>query len=473
MQPMSAGDAQAFWMAPIIPNDQFVVFGFSADSANDGVQPDGVGPDGVGLEGIATWVRRRAEGVDDLRLRVKPVPGDLDRPYWVQAPVDDDQIRLHRTATEWTQCLHVLGEQMADQLDATRHAWRAHIFGPVTDVMVAGRRHTAVVVALQISHALGDGRRTAGIARELFGPDFRTEAHPRTGHGAARPRAMPAPVFTAVRGAARLPIELAAMLALGVRAFRLERTAAPRPAGGVALTALNRPPGRDRLLRTVTVDRDRLRVCGHSVTVGALLAISMALPEYLGGVEGRCAVELTIARKPQPNVRNNFRNAGVDLHVAEPDLRTRAGLIATEIDTVRRDGDDAARRASRRATAATPAPLQRWGIGKFDPTLRPERVTGVTVVSSVYRGAADLTLDGRTVLMTAGFPALSPAQGLTHGVHGIGDTVTISLTTSTAVCPDIDRYVDILESAIARITAENADCGPDHVRSGASSSAPG
>ncbi|MGW9264217.1 WS/DGAT domain-containing protein, partial [Gordonia terrae] len=75
-------------------------------------------------------------------------------------------------------------------------------------------------------------------------------------------------------------------------------------------------------------------------------------------------------------------------------------------------------------------------------------VTGVSVVSSVNRGAADLHLDGGEILFTTGFPALSPAQGLTHGVHGIGDRIAISVTTSPDVMDDVDRYVELLARAV-------------------------
>ncbi|NED70514.1 WSD1 family O-acyltransferase, partial [Streptomyces sp. SID10244] len=81
----------------------------------------------------------------------------------------------------------------------------------------------------------------------------------------------------------------------------------------------------------------------------------------------------------------------------------------------------------------------------------PEKVTGVTVVSSVYRGAADLTLGGGPVRFTTGFPALSPAQGLTHGVHGIGNAIAISVTTSPEVMPDVERYVELLTDALALV----------------------
>ncbi len=86
------------------------------------------------------------------------------------------------------------------------------------------------------------------------------------------------------------------------------------------------------------------------------------------------------------------------------------------------------------------------GIRAFDLDTRPETVTGVTVVSSVDRGAADVDLDGGEILFTTGFPALSPVQGLTHGVHGIGDRVAVSVTTSPEIMPDVDRYMDLLRA---------------------------
>jgi len=75
---------------------------------------------------------------------------------------------------------------------------------------------------------------------------------------------------------------------------------------------------------------------------------------------------------------------------------------------------------------------------------------GNTVVSSVNRGPADLTFGGRPVVMTAGYPALSPMMGLTHGVHGIGDTIAISVHTAESALADIGEYVDRLSAALAR-----------------------
>lgn len=88
------------------------------------------------------------------------------------------------------------------------------------------------------------------------------------------------------------------------------------------------------------------------------------------------------------------------------------------------------------------------GVANFDPDARPERVTGNTVVSSVHRGAKDLRFGAAPVLLTAGFPALSPAMGLTHGVHGIGDTVVISVHAAESAVEDIEVYLRLLDAAL-------------------------
>jgi hypothetical protein len=106
-------------------------------------------------------------------------------------------------------------------------------------------------------------------------------------------------------------------------------------------------------------------------------------------------------------------------------------------------------RAASAAFAATPAPLLRWGTGKFDPAARIGAVSGNTVVSSVARGAADLSFGEAPVLFTAGYPALSPMMSVNHGVHGIGEHVALSVH-ADPINVDVDDYVDRLSVAIGR-----------------------
>lgn len=39
-------------------------------------------------------------------------------------------------------------------------------------------------------------------------------------------------------------------------------------------------------------------------------------------------------------------------------------------------------------------------------------------------------------------------MGLTHGVHGIGDTVAISVHAASSALPDVENYLRLLDAAL-------------------------
>ena len=144
---------------------------------------------------------------------------------------------------------------------------------------------------------------------------------------------------------------------------------------------------------------------------------------------------------------NHFANVAVGLLPESAIEDLRAERIAADLANGRRRSRI---RPRARPTGRSPRCPRRCCVGayrQFDPDARPTEVAGNTVVSSVHRGAADLSFggaggaDGR-------YPALSPVMGLTHGVHGIGDTVAISVHAAESAVPDIDAYVRLLDEAL-------------------------
>jgi hypothetical protein len=214
------------------------------------------------------------------------------------------------------------------------------------------------------------------------------------------------------------------------------------------LLSINRRPRATPVLRTLVLRRDQL--ANPTVTIGALVVIAEALAGYLterGEDTSRLAAEVTMAGSQDASSHNNFRNVGIRLH---PDLdRTRrAELIAAELAAQRLRGEHPAMRASAAASAAIPAWLLRWGVRQFDAGVRSATVIGNTVVSSVNRGPADLSFGGSPVLLAAGWSGLSPMMSLTHGVHGLGDTVALSVHADPDNV-DVDDYVDRLRAALS------------------------
>ena len=398
-------------MADKVPDDDFLLYAFAGVA--DPMEP------------VLEQLRRRASVCHDLRLRIAD-DNPLRYPAWISGPIAPSQFVVHQ-GLDWSSCLDAVVALGEHQLDAAEALWRLHVFAPVTDVPRS--EGPATVAVLQISHALADGTRTAELAGWLFG----------------RPAPL-APIRSPRRGSLLLrSVDAARSHRQLVRDVDTGVLPAPSPTRGPLLT--NSAPEGRRRVRTVL--RDRSALSGGTVTVSALVAISTALVGYLrarGQDPAELMAEIPMAHTGVRDAHNYFRNIGVGLHPDRPPGE-RAALIAAELAAGRLRGEHPAAVASRRSFAAVPAPLLRWGVGKFDETARASAVSGHTVVSSVNRGAADLHFGGAPVLFTAGYPSLSPMMGLIHGVHGLGGTVAISVHAADSA-GDIDDYVARLEHAL-------------------------
>ena len=414
---MTAADAQMFWMSAAIPSDQLVLYAFEGSPGD---------PDAAVAE-----LLRRAQACDELRLRVVEA-GAWRYPRWHHGVVSADQFALHRAGAggvDWQGCLDAAARLRYDQLDLRRMTWRAHVFPQVLGV--PGCTGVGSVVVVQMGHAFADGSRGTALAAALLG-----RQEPVSVPVAGRRGFLPARGVAAARAHRMLVRDTKAGLM-------------PPPAPGCPVLSINQRPRATPVVRTLALRRDQL--ANPTVTIGVLVAISEALAGYLAGRgedTSALGAEVTMAGQQDPGAHNNFRNVGIRLH-PEVDRARRAELIGAELAAQRRRGQHPAMRASAAASAATPAALLRWGVRQFDPEVRSETVTGNTVVSSVNRGPADLSFGGCAVLLAAGFSALSPMMSLTHGVHGLGDTITISVH-ADPVNVDVDDYLDRLRVAVGR-----------------------
>lgn len=444
---MSPRDALMYWIGDKIPNDQFLLYAFT--------------PGAVDPKTLREKVSQRSAVIEDLCLRVRDVPWNLDYPYWVTRTFGDDQFIVHElTDPDWTRCREATAAIVASALDIRIAPWRLHVFPDVRDVPGCDGV-PALVAILQVSHALADGRRAAAIARELFGPGEPGGPRPAPDPGHVGPVSL-------ARAVMRTPFQLGQLVARSYDAFRAYKESValtargelPPPQPGRALTALNTAPGTRHDVRMIVLPLADLRG-GHTVTVKALTAISVALSRYLaaGGsaVPETLGAEVTVASPGEAQSRNHFHNVGVDLFPHEPDLRVRAEKIARALDERRARAVHPTTLRQGRPLDVTPALLVWFGINSHDPADTPATVSGNTVVTSVHRGAADLRFAGADVRFTAGFPALSPMMGVTHGVYSIGDTMTVSVHSSPRVMPDPENYEALLREAlddIARILHE-------------------
>ncbi|MGX1772055.1 WS/DGAT domain-containing protein [Nocardia brasiliensis] len=548
---MAPQDATMYWLAGRTRNDLFLLYCF--DDA------------GHSFERLRADIADRVATIAALRVRARDVPGDLDYPCWAAAEFDAEQVVEHQLAQPDRRHLEAaLGLVVGSVLDAGVHPWRLHIFRGIVGFGDRQRaadfggappvaHGPALVVVLQMSHALADGRRAAEIARELFAAEAAVSGLQviretsgvlgavRSGVNSA-PRGNPAAMTQAslrkARGAAtallRLPVHLAENGIRGYQSFRTQRSsagcgvadrqregacsgAAPRLVARTALTpwvsarwvdaAIAVPwlpirmvrtafrgygafqaqreladltaagelpePGvgfvPNRVNRTVVsgaaVHGVRMLVCaapalrvpGRTVTVVVLTAVSLALVRYLeshGEQVDRLGaqVPMALADTAKAQAHNNYRSLSVDLSADVADLRDRADKIAATLRVRRVRAQHPLLTAQDRVTEVVPAPLLRRDIARYPLDVVPESIAGHTVVSSVHRGPADLAFGGGRVRWTAGFPAIGSVMHLTHGVHGLGDTITISVHADQATIPDLDVYTELLRAALDEVT---------------------
>ncbi len=408
---MAAVDAQFYWMSAKVPNDEFLLYAFDGEPAD--------------LEHAVEQVCRRARACPDLNMRVEDGSA-LTYPRWVPAAIGPEHVVCHDLAdNSWEDCLAAVVGLGDDQLDIRRIPWRLHVFTPVLGI--PGVTGPGAVAVMQVAHALGDGVRSLAMAAWLFG------------RAVPVPQVEPPPVcFSPWRGvdAARAHRRLvrdtrAGLLAPGV--------------GLQPLLSINAGTGGARSTRTLV--RHRSQLSGPTVTIAVLAAVSEALSGLLGDAADSLGAEVPMTKSGVPQGYNHFGNVTVGLY-PELGFDARVERIATDLANGRRRFEHPATVAADRAFASVPAPLLRWGVSKFDPDVRPAQVAGNTVVSSIYAGAADLSFGHAPVVLTAVHATLSPLMGLTHGVFGIGETVSISVNAAQSAVADLDNYLQLLDAAL-------------------------
>ena len=407
-----------FWMSSKLPYEPCQLWAF-----------EGV----ADLERVREQITSRARMCRELQLRAEESPLHIGYPFWVDGDVDPEKQIVEQPMREvsWLGCLEVIARIMDEPLDICEITWRVHVFPGIPDV--PGATGLSTVAVVQVPHAVADGKRASAMATYMFGRD----EMPPTPQPERRSALLPALVNDR-----RLRRELARDIASGKQ---------PAPKEWVhPLRTQDRPAGK-RWVRSIVRHRSDLPA-NVTVTVGAMSAISEALAGYLGdrGEDTSVlAAGVPVARPGPPTANNNFDYTMVGLY-PEATREERLSLIEAELDLRRRERLHPSFAAKDRAFAAIPPSVRRVGIRLINENKRFEKVPAHTNVTSMNRGRADLELDGGRVFLTASYSAHNPMCGLTHGVHGIGDTVAISMYAAESAIPDIDEYLDRLDAALGR-----------------------
>ncbi|MRH86058.1 hypothetical protein GFY24_01015 [Nocardia sp. SYP-A9097] len=459
-------DATMYWLSARTRNDLFLLYCFE-----DAGRPTAE---------LRATLADRVTHIPDLLVRVLDTPANIAYPIWADCEFTAEQFAEHELpVADWPHLTAALGDLLATGIDAAHRPWRLHIFRDIADAPGFARGRQALVAVLQISHALADGRRAAALARALFAdspgnpvvvensrslPNLLDPAIP-TGWLPATRAVRTAWLHTA-RAIPEFPISMARTIVRGFAAYRSERrlaelTAAgaipppPSPASPNLLNGNGSAP-KTHAARMIVRPAADLKVPGHTVTVVAATAISLALQRYLathGDPAETVLAQIPMSVATDSGPHNSYRDLSVNLAVQEPNLARRATLIAADLAARRERALHPLQESRSGATEVLPAPILHRDVSTYPIDVLPQQVSGHTVISSVHRGPADLTFGDGRVHFTAGFPGLGSVMHLTHGLNGLGDTVTLSIHADPAVIPDLDDYANLVNKALTEVNS--------------------
>ncbi|WP_151531985.1 hypothetical protein [Rhodococcus erythropolis] len=393
---------------------------------------------------IRDQIRRNIERMDALPVRLAHDRLKAGFPYRVRSHRRSDSAIVElRSSTTWEEALTELSDLAGCKVDPFTQCVKVHVFRNVeSSPTVSG---TATLVALQVNHAIVDGRGAARILQELL-----------DGGGSSSVRARPLDRDPSWMHTAMAVVGVPGRLARTYwRLFRLPREAAHdsrdnRPEQSSHSRTGDGPSGID----TVMFDRQDLTPLEMTVTETALTAVAFALPL----IEGRSyRGEVPIAAPPGLNPRtvNNLVNVVVELpdSTGTPSaaaFRIRE-LLTAEIETARNiaararlsviDGAPAfVVRAIAKNAASEHNTSSRDAVDRFKLTSYQAPVSGAHV-------------GGTPPSFAMSIPTLGPSEALTVTFVGFGDVVTTTIAARPGPIDDLPAFLDRLVAAVADLGA--------------------
>ncbi|MFD7006517.1 wax ester/triacylglycerol synthase family O-acyltransferase [Rhodococcus jostii] len=414
---------------------------------------------------VRAFVAERVQTVDVFTRRLQRVPLDLDHPSWVED--HDFDIDNHLEVTDargggWGEFRRIASEFVGRGLDLQRPPWEMQVVTGLTDI--DGVAHASAVL-LKFHHSVGDGTATLEMTRRLFAAhvDRQPVTGPHTPVGSRSVRqALPTisrQLRAFVRGIRHVSAAGKEMKA-AIDSGDMQMPPRMRPA-----TRFNRSVGPERSFDAASFLLDDVRAirAAGDATVNdvALTVVSGALRDYLREV-GEETEESLGANVPMSlrslghlESANQITVLQVDLHtdIDDPLERLRAIHTSTAAERDRKQRAEVLRSES--LVDVTPGFVVRainWIASRLPSSSSSVPYFNV-VTTNVARGGVDLWLRDAQAVSTYGAAALTDRQGLTHAIHSLGNTLTISVLTNPNMMDDPERYVALIYAQFDSLAA--------------------
>lgn len=424
------------------------------------IAKDDGGPFDRGHPELVSWLDRRLGISDMFRSKLVRLPGDIGMPYWMRDPdfTVADHLEVHDGKQyTWAAARELLAGVADGPIDFSKPPWSMHVIPDITGI--PGRSGLATIVAVHYHHAAFDGSAFAALSMRMFSHQGDFQPDETVGPGTSSVAAltirelirMPALWFRAARGAAR-----------AARTARRKRSSAPeRPRRREwPVTRFNGEFVGPRTADFLSLDRVDMvdlksRVPGATVNDLMLSIVGEAVRRYLEihgeqpGTSMSALAPISTRKMRASGDSNQFAFMTVDLNTTEPDLRTRARLIAAATAAEKMRVEAEATEVADRMVDLVPAPVLRL-LARQNSRGRKEVPTSApfnVVVSNVHSHADSPKIFGIDIVDGFGIQPVSAGATLCHAIVNRADKIVISLTVDRSVMSDTTAYCQLLRDS--------------------------
>ncbi|MEM8501039.1 MAG: wax ester/triacylglycerol synthase family O-acyltransferase [Pseudomonadota bacterium] len=402
-----------------------------------------------------------------FRTRLVQVPGDIDRPYWVEDKNFDVEFHLRHISLpkpgDWRQLWIQAARLHARSLDMSRPLWEAYIIEGLDNI--EGLPEGAFAMYTKMHHSLVDGAGGASFMSALhdlepnptYPPDNQQDTiivdrQPSDGELLAR-----ALINRATNSVSMLRSIGGTAVELAKYGVAVAREEVPSPDLAAPKTRFNRKVGPHRVAEAAVFElahfKDIKNACGATINDVALAIVGGALRRYLDRhgelPEDSLAASIPMnmrTRREQNDENNQVGSMFTELHtnIADPIKRVDAVSDSAKLAKEASESSplvEAMRLAGFFSPAVSKSLASFWSknqLSRFIP------MNTSTVVTNVPGPNFPLYCAGAEMVRYHGLGLLTPGCGLFHTIFSSNGRVTITILGDRNAIPDPEFYAQCL-----------------------------
>ncbi len=441
-----------------------------------GIYDPSTAPGGfVRFKGVIANFERRLKKHSIFRSRLINVPGQLDRPYWVQDANFDVEFHIRHIALpqpgDWRQLCILVSRIHARPLDMARPLWEAYIIEGLDNI--PGVPKGGFAIYTKMHHSLVDGAGGSSIMEVIHDLQPDPSAVP-DGPDTIVVDSMPTGVVlgtTTVVNQVRNSVKLvsgaaSAVLDLGKMGFGMLQKKIPVPSITSPRTRFNNPVGPYRVFDATEFPVADLKAiknfAGVKLNDVVLAIVGGAMRRYLehhGELpDDSLAVSIPLDMRTRRAVNDEHNQVGsvfVEVHteIAEPLERLQAVYKSSQEAKVY--GENSPLVDVLRVAGVLPPLLTKPLVNAYvNNELTQHLPLGISsVVSNVAGPPFPLYSAGAEMVRYYGIGLLTPGVGLFHMAYSSAGIVTVSVLGDRDSLTDPAFYRECLEASFAELLA--------------------